>query len=120
MDNCIFCKIVNGEIPCSKVYEDENVLAFLDIQPKSAGHTLVIPKKHSENIFNIDEKNLIEVVKVVKMLSERIKERLNPTGIYTRQNNGEAVGQSVLHYHVHIIPNYDEEPIGDILEILTR
>lgn len=120
MSDCIFCKIVNGEIPSKKIYEDENIFAFLDIQPKSAGHTLVIPKKHFENIYDIPENTLCEVMKVVKILSKRINERLSPNGIYVRQNNGESVGQSVFHYHVHIIPNYEKEPSEDILNILTH
>jgi histidine triad (HIT) family protein len=120
MSDCIFCKIIDSEIPSSKVYEDEKVLAFLDINPKAKGHILVIPKIHSENIFNIQEDDLTEVMKVVKLLSQKLKDRLNPTGIYIRQNNGESVGQTVFHFHIHIIPNYEIEPSGDILEILTH
>lgn len=120
MDDCIFCKIAKGEIECSKIYEDQNVLAFLDINPKAPGHTLIIPKRHYKNIFDIEDKDMIEIGKTVKMLSNKIKDRLNPDGIYIRQNNGELAGQSVFHYHVHIVPCYEKEPTGNnIQEILT-
>lgn len=119
MDDCIFCKMIRGEINCAKVYENEDVLVFLDINPKAPGHTLVIPKNHYENIYDIQENDLMEITKVVKMMSGRIKERLNPDGIYIRQNSGELAGQSVFHFHIHIVPCYEKQPEGNIQEILT-
>src|SRR5690554_1451008 len=109
MEECIFCKIVRGEIPSKKIYEDENVYAFLDINPKSKGHTLVIPKKHSANIFEIEEDDLENIIKVVQQLAVHIKEKLDPEGMQIRQNNGEIAGQSVNHLHFHIIPKYTNE-----------
>lgn len=117
MDDCIFCKIVRGEIPSQKVFENEKVYAFLDATPKSKGHTLVIPKIHSSNIFEVSEEDLEEVVKVVKLLSIRIKDRLNPEGIYIRQNNGEIAGQTVNHIHFHIVPQYEYEGEYDVDEV---
>ncbi len=117
MEECIFCKIVRGEIPSKKIYEDESVYAFLDINPKSKGHTLVIPKKHSADIFEIEENDLEDVIKVVQQLAVHIKEKLNPEGMQLRQNNGEIAGQSVNHLHFHIIPKYTNEDEYDIDEV---
>lgn len=110
MDDCIFCKIVKGEIPSLKVYEDDKVLAFEDINPISKGHTLIIPKKHAENIWELDEEDLIAVQKASKKLAHAIKESLNPDGIACLQLNGTAVNQVVMHYHFHLIPRSAGEP----------
>ena len=107
MNECIFCKIVEGEVPSKKIYEDKKVLAFLDINPISAGHILVVPKKHSSDVFEISEKKMGDIGKVIKIVSTRVKEILKPDGIYIRQNNGKAAGQVVFHYHAHIVPVYD-------------
>jgi histidine triad (HIT) family protein len=104
MADCIFCKIIKGEIPCSKIYEDKDVLAFLDIMPITKGHTLVVPKKHSENIFDIGEKELYAVMKAVKKLAPAVKEAVSADGINIGINNNKAAGQLVPHAHVHIIP----------------
>jgi len=117
MDDCIFCKIVKGEIPCYKIYEDDKIFVFLDRSPQGKGHTLVIPKKHSSNIHDIDEESLCDVMKGVKMMAKHIKEKLNPDGMNIKQNNGEIAGQAVFHYHVHIIPKYSEKQEYDIDEL---
>jgi histidine triad (HIT) family protein len=117
MSNCIFCKIIDGEISSEKIYEDERVYAFLDISPKSKGHTLIIPKKHFENIYDVEEEYLCEILKVTKKLSIRVREKLNPDGIKICQNNGEAAGQTVFHIHFHIIPKYENEQEYDIDEV---
>jgi len=117
MDDCIFCKILNGEIPAKKIYEDEKIYAFLDISPQGKGHTLVVPKKHSSDIFEVEEELLCEVLKVVKKLAIHIKEKLNPEGISIVQNNGEIAGQTVFHFHMHIIPRYIEKEEYDIDEV---
>jgi histidine triad (HIT) family protein len=109
MNDCLFCKIVKGEIPCSKVYENSNVLAFLDIGPVNKGHTLVIPKKHVVNIFDIDENSLIEVSKVTKKIAPIIKKAVNADGINITTNNGQAAGQVVMHSHTHIIPRFNDD-----------
>ena len=107
--DCIFCKIVNGEIPCYRVYEDEFVLAFLDINPVSAGHTLVIPKKHYENIYDISEEDLICVTMVTKNLAKKYKQLFEADGITIHQANEKAGGQIIFHYHMHIVPRYSND-----------
>ena len=106
MEDCIFCKIIKGEIPCYKIYEDEKVLAFLDIHALSKGHILVVPKKHVENIFEVETEELKALILVVQKLSRRIKEKLNPEGINILQRNGRGAGQEVPHFHFHIVPRY--------------
>lgn len=108
MSNCIFCKIINGEIPSTKVFENEHVLAFLDISQVTKGHTLVIPKVHKENIFELTPEIAKELFSVVPEISRAIKQEFNPIGFNTLNNNGEAAGQSVFHYHMHLIPRYGE------------
>ncbi len=111
--DCIFCKIIQGEIPSVKVYEDDKVFAFMDINPLSSGHTLVIPRTHAENIFEISEQDATAVIKAVKMLSTAIKKGIQADGINILQLNGKAAGQLVPHLHVHIIPRW----IGDGITI---
>lgn len=106
MSDCIFCKIINGDIPAAKVYEDENVLAFLDISQVTKGHTLVIPKVHKENIYELTPEIAGKVLEVVPKIANSIKAQFNPVGLNLLNNNGEAAGQSVFHYHMHIIPRY--------------
>jgi histidine triad (HIT) family protein len=119
MSDCIFCRIVNGEIPCRKIYEDSNCIAFLDISPQSKGHTLVVPKKHFENIFDIDEETLCHISSVVRKLSLHIKDVLNPEGIKLVQNNGRKAGQTVFHFHFHIRPVYsDTKLVEDNIEVI--
>lgn len=110
MEDCIFCKIVKGEIPCFKVYEDEDVLAFADINPVSSGHTLVIPKQHSANLYEISEADLTAVQKAAQKIALALKEALNPTGIASMQFSGRGVNQEVMHYHLHLVPRGQKEP----------
>lgn len=107
MDDCIFCKIIKGEVPCFKVYEDEDTLAFLDIQPVNPGHTLVIPKKHVANIFDIDEETLNKVNLTIKKVSPIIIKAVGAQGLNIMQNNGKVSGQLVMHAHHHIIPRFE-------------
>lgn len=107
MDDCLFCKIIKGEIPSYKVYEDEFVLAFLDINPESLGHTLVIPKKHFNNYEDIDLETINNINKTGKIVYKKVKDKLKPDGIRLVQNNG--IIQDVLHYHLHIVPVYKED-----------
>ncbi len=104
MEDCIFCKIIAGQIPCSRVYEDEKVLAFLDINPISEGHTLVIPKAHAENLWEIHEEDLTAVHMASKKIIRAMKQVLNPEGVACLQLNGRGVNQVVMHYHLHLIP----------------
>jgi len=113
MGDCIFCKIVKGEIPSVKVYEDESVLAFMDINPINDGHTLVIPKKHAENIFEIEAKDLLAVMEVAHKIARAIKESLKPEALTVVQLNGRLAGQMVPHLHVHLIPRRE----GDALKV---
>lgn len=109
--DCVFCKIANGEIPSYKVYEDGDLLVFLDIKPASKGHCLVIPKKHAENIFDISEENLQKISVVAKKISQKITEKLAADGVRISQSNGRVAGQEVMHYHLHIIPRYEGDEI---------
>ena len=113
MDDCIFCKIIKGEIPSYKIYEDENVYVFLDIKPLSKGHTLVLPKLHYEGIQDIPEGLLCEVNKIGKRIVSRIQEKYSPLGFIINQNNGQKAGQTIHHYHLHIKPVYEGTVIPD-------
>ncbi len=106
MSDCIFCKIVNGEIPCAKVFENEHVIAFLDISQVTKGHTLVVPKVHTENIYGLTPEIAGKIFEVVPKIANSIKEQFQPEGLNLLNNNGEKAGQSVFHYHMHIIPRY--------------
>lgn len=108
MSDCIFCKISNGEIPSKKVFENEHVVAFLDLSQVTKGHTLVIPKIHKENIFELTPEIAKELFAVVPEISRAIKQEFEPIGFNTLNNNGEAAGQSVFHFHLHLIPRYGE------------
>jgi diadenosine tetraphosphate (Ap4A) HIT family hydrolase len=103
-DTCPFCNIVSGKAPASIVYENENVLAFMDLNPASVGHMLVIPKGHWENIYEIPEKYLFEVSGIVKRVCIAVKKTVGADGIKVIQLNGRAAGQAVMHIHFHVIP----------------
>ena len=105
---CIFCKIVEKQIPSSCIYEDEHVMAFLDLSQVTKGHTLIIPKKHYDNFLECDSEVLAHLMKVAQMLSKRIVERLNAQGMNILSNINEVAGQSVFHFHLHLIPRYNE------------
>ena len=108
---CIFCKIINGEIPSKKVYEDDYVVAILDISQATKGHTLVLPKKHFSNLLEIDNVYYLMVMMVVKELSAKIVNNLGAEGVNILNNCGEAAGQTVMHFHVHIIPRYKDDDL---------
>lgn len=107
--DCLFCKIGRGEIPSEKIYEDGATFAFLDIHPVNRGHTLVIPKKHSENIFDIDQNDWSEVMKRVHMLAPKVRKAVGAEGVNIGMNNDCAAGQLVFHVHVHIIPRFTND-----------
>lgn len=113
--DCIFCKIINGDIPSYTIYEDEIVKVLLDANPIANGHSLVIPKKHFTNINDISLETLTHIQKVVKELYPKYKEKLNCDGITLCQNN--EYGQEVKHYHLHIIPRYENDGIEFISKI---
>lgn len=111
MSDCIFCKIINKEIPGKIVYEDDVCMAFLDLSQATYGHTLVIPKKHYTNILEVDDETLAHVMKVVKNLANQIVEKLDAKGVNVLTNTNEVAGQTVHHFHVHILPRYDEKEL---------
>lgn len=116
MEKDIFCKIVDGEIPCYKVYEDDDVLAFLDISQVTKGHTLVIPKKHYENFLATPKEVMHKVMDIAQMIGQIEIKMMGAVGVNILTNCYEAAGQTVKHFHVHVIPRYD---VGDgfILEM---
>jgi len=108
MSDCLFCKIINGDIPSTKVYEDEHVFAFMDIMPLSKGHTLLIPKQHCKDLFEMPEEVAGNLYKAAPKVANAIKKAFNPVGLNTVNNNGAAAGQTVFHFHLHLIPRYNE------------
>ena len=104
MTDCIFCKIAKGEIPCEKIWEDKNFIAFADVHPVAEGHTLIIPKKHFENIFELPSLFGNEPLDTAKEQGLRLVKEKKAEGIKLVQNNGKAAGQEVMHFHLHIIP----------------
>ncbi|MFP4403266.1 MAG: HIT family protein [Candidatus Woesearchaeota archaeon] len=111
MNDCIFCKIVKGEIPCFKVYEDENTLAFLDISPANKGHVLVIPKKHYETVLEISEEEFCNLTKSLQKVSKKVFKNLNADGFNIVNNNKKVSGQIVPHIHFHIIPRFSDDEL---------
>ena len=118
MNDCVFCKIVKGELPSYKLYEDDVVLVFLSIDPISNGHTLIIPKKHYTDYTDIDLDTLNHINMVGKKMYNLLNERLNFEGLKVVQNNGSL--QEVKHYHMHLIPVYNENEISDLEDIYKK
>ena len=108
-EKTIFEKIIAGEIPCHKVYENEFVFAFLDASPHNPGHTLVVPKKPFKDIFEIPKSELSELIQAVQFLGSKIKTAVGANGIKISMNNGKAAGQIVFHAHIHIIPKFEKD-----------
>lgn len=104
---CVFCKIINGEIPGSKIYENEHCIAILDISQSTVGHTLVIPKRHVENIFGLNSEECLAVMEACVYVANKLKEKLGVENINLLNNNGTLAGQVVMHYHMHVIPRYE-------------
>ena len=111
MDNCIFCKIINKEIPGKIVYEDDICIAFLDLSQATYGHTLVVPKKHFANILEVDNDTLSHLFIVVKDLSNKIMLKCQAKGLNVLTNTNEVAGQTVHHFHIHILPRYDSQEL---------
>ena len=106
MEECIFCRIINGEIPSSKVYENDKVIAFLDIAPVNKGHTLVVPKEHHKDIIDTPADILAEAMKVVKKVAKAVMKVTSATGFNLGVNNGKVAGQLVMHLHFHVMPRF--------------
>lgn len=111
-NNCIFCKIANGEIPSSTLYEDEKVRVILDISPASKGHALILPKEHYANLYEISDEMASHVIKTAKKMAKKMQEELGAEGLNVVQNNGELAGQTVFHYHMHLIPRYQGDKVN--------
>ena len=109
MENCIFCKIANGEIPSNTIYEDESFRVILDNGPATKGHALVLPKEHYSDLFEIPEDVAAGAVKVAKKVAGMMKDTLSCDGLNLVQNNGQVAGQTVMHFHLHIIPRYKDD-----------
>lgn len=112
MEDCIFCKIIKGEIPSMTIYEDDVVKVFLDINPTTNGDTLIVPKKHIENMLDLDDKTLSHIHKISKEIYNVLKEKLNIDGLTFVQNN--FYGQEIKHYHVHLIPRYKNDDVKQL------
>jgi len=109
MENCIFCKIANGEIPSRTVYENEEFRVILDMGPATRGHALVLPKEHYADLFEIPEEKAAAAIRTAKKAAEKIKTQLHADGMNIVQNNGTAAGQTVPHFHIHLIPRYEND-----------
>lgn len=133
-DNCIFCKLANGDIPTNSIYEDDNFNVILDMSPATKGHSLILPKEHYRNIYEMPEEKVALAFKLAAKLSKLMTEKLSADGFNIVQNNNEVAGQTVFHFHIHLIPRYlgDNQKIGwnplsltaeelsDIKNILTK
>lgn len=119
-EKCVFCKIANGEIPCHKVYEGKNVFAFLDINPHAKGHTVVIPKKHGETVFDLAEKDNKNIMAAIVKVMKIIQDRLNPDGFNVGWNHNTAGGQVVPHLHIHIMPRYNGDGGGSMHSVIKN
>ena len=113
-ENCIFCKILNGDIPSAKLYEDEEFAIILDVGPASFGHALILPKEHYANVFEMPEELLAKAVSLAKVWGEKLVKGLNADGLNLVQNNGLAAGQTVFHFHLHLIPRYENDSVGEM------
>lgn len=108
-DDCIFCKIANGEIPSKTIYEDEDFRVFLDLAPATRGHALIVPKGHADDLFELEDKVAAKILTLAKQIGRRMSDNLGCDGMNLVQNNGEAAGQTVKHFHMHVIPRYTDD-----------
>ena len=115
MENCIFCKIANGEIPAATLYEDEDFRVILDLGPATKGHALILPKAHAANIYELSDEMVGKAMILAKKMAGKLTEALGCDGFNIVQNNGEAAGQTVFHFHMHLIPRYLNAKNNDIL-----
>lgn len=113
-DNCIFCKIIAGEIPSQAIYEDEKFRVILDVAPAAKGHALILPKDHYANLYELPDDLSADTIRLAKKMMKVMTDKLGCDGFNILQNNGETAGQTVLHFHMHLIPRYEND--GDILK----
>jgi histidine triad (HIT) family protein len=109
--DCLFCKIVAGEIPSTRVHEDERTIAFMDINPGTRGHLLVIPREHARDVLEIDPEDLAACARTAQIMAGRVKERLQADGVNLLNSCGQKAWQTVFHFHLHVIPRYDGDPL---------
>ena len=133
-DDCIFCKLANGDIPTNSIYEDDRFNVILDLGPATKGHALILPKDHADNLFELPDDTAAEAMKLAKKLGSKLVEKLGAQGLNLVQNNGEVAGQTVKHFHLHLIPRYDgdgqsilwkptspsSEELASVKEVLTK
>lgn len=112
MENCVFCKIAKGEIPSATLYEDEEFRVILDLGPANKGHALILPKAHYENLYDLPDEMAAHAMILAKKIATKMKGILNCDGYNLVQNNGEAAGQTVFHFHMHLIPRYTDDHAG--------
>ena len=112
MENCIFCRIANGEIPAATLYEDENFRVILDLGPASKGHALILPKSHAANIYELSDEMAAKAMILAKKMATAMTAALKCDGFNIVQNNGEGAGQTVFHFHMHLIPRYKGDQVG--------
>lgn len=115
-ENCIFCKLANGDIPTNSIYEDENFNVILDVSPATKGHALVLPKAHYANIYEIPSELLGEAIKVAQKVIKHVTPILGCDGYNLLQNNGEVAGQTIFHFHLHLIPRYADGDNSNLLK----
>ena len=134
MDNCIFCKLANGVFPTRTVYEDESFRVILDLGPATKGHALILPKSHAANLYELPDDMAAKVLPLAKKIATQMKEKLGCDGLNLVQNNGEVAGQTVMHFHLHLIPRYEgdgqnilwkptepsEQELDEVLAVLTK
>ena len=112
MENCIFCKIANGEIPAATLYEDDDFRVILDLGPASKGHALILPKAHAANIYELPDETAGKAMILAKHMATKLRDGLKCDGFNIVQNNGEIAGQTVFHFHMHLIPRYEGDNVG--------
>ena len=110
-NSCIFCRIANGEIPSATLYEDDDFRVILDLNPAAKGHALILPKEHYANLFELPEETASKAICVAKKISEKLFTGLHAAGLNLVQNNGEVAGQTVFHFHMHLIPRYENDSV---------
>ncbi len=108
-DDCIFCKLANGIIPTNSIYEDEDFKVILDAAPATKGHALILPKEHADNLYELPDETAAKALVLAKRLTKNMKEKLQCDGLNVVQNNGTAAGQTVFHFHLHLIPRYEND-----------
>jgi histidine triad (HIT) family protein len=110
-EDCIFCKVLAGDLPSEKIYEDDHTVAVMDINPWTRGHAVVIPRKHATNLFEIEDDELEHVAVAAKRVATMMRDTLGCDGLNLLQSNGRAAWQTIFHLHVHVIPRYDDDPL---------